>query len=125
METHEDRVKREQINKENSSNFILNNKRLKKLRKEIIEKSYYDSKSSKKDMVNHPNHYCQHPSGIECIEIIRHYCFDIGSAIKYLWRAGLKVEEGMTDKAKEIEDLKKSIWYINDRIKMLENGNKS
>lgn len=77
-------------------------------------------KEEKKDMVNHPSHYTSHPSGIECIEITRHYCFDIGSAIKYLWRAGLKVEEGMTNKDKEIEDLNKAIWYINDRIKMLE-----
>lgn len=73
----------------------------------------------KKEMVNHPSHYNSHPSGIECIEIIRHYCFAIGSAIKYLWRAGLKQEQGMDDKEKEIQDLEKAIWYINDRIKQL------
>lgn len=71
------------------------------------------------DNVNHPKWYTQHPSGIECIEITRHYCFAIGNAIKYLWRAGLKVEEGMTDKQKEIEDLEKAVWYINDRISQL------
>lgn len=75
--------------------------------------------------INHPEYYNQHPSGIECIEVARHYCFAIGNAIKYLWRAGLKVEEGLTDKDKEIEDLKKAQWYINDRINQLENGNKS
>lgn len=73
------------------------------------------------DNVNHPKWYTQHPSGIECIEITRHYCFAIGNAIKYLWRAGLKVEEGMTDKQKEIEDLEKAVWYIKDRIKQLKN----
>lgn len=72
------------------------------------------------DNVNHPQHYTSHPSGRECIEITRHYCFSIGNAIKYLWRAGLKHEEGMEDKQKEIEDLRKAIWYINDRIKQLE-----
>lgn len=72
------------------------------------------------DSVNHPVYYCNHPSGIECIDITRHYCFSIGSAIKYLWRAGLKGEEGMSKVEKEIEDLKKAIWYINDRIKQLE-----
>lgn len=72
-----------------------------------------------KDRIN-PNYYRMHPSGYECIEITRHYCFSIGNAIKYLWRAGLKHEEGMEDKQKEIEDLKKAIWYINDRIKQLE-----
>lgn len=73
------------------------------------------------DNVNHPKWYTQHPSGIECIEITRHYCFAIGNAIKYLWRAGLKVDNSLSDKDKEIEDLNKAIWYIKDRIKQLEN----
>ena len=73
------------------------------------------------DNVNHPAHYTSHPSGVECITITRHYCFAIGNAIKYLWRAGLKQEEGITDRQKEIEDLRKAVWYINDRIKQLEN----
>lgn len=73
----------------------------------------------KKDMVNHPKHYTSHPSGVECIEITRHYCFSIGNAIKYLWRAGLKTEQGMQDRQKEIQDLEKAIWYINDKIKQL------
>jgi hypothetical protein len=73
-----------------------------------------------KDNVNHPSHYTSHPSGIECIEITKHYDFCIGNAIKYLWRSGLKHEEGMDDKAKQVEDLKKAIWYINQKIEMLE-----
>lgn len=71
------------------------------------------------DNVNHPQHYTSHPSGIECIEIARHYCFSIGNAIKYLWRAGLKKDASLTDNQKEIEDLNKAIWYIKDRIKEL------
>lgn len=78
-----------------------------------------NSEKMENDNVNHPKHYTSHPSGIECIEITRHYCFSIGNAIKYLWRAGLKTEGGMTDKAKEIQDLEKAIWYIKDRIKQL------
>lgn len=70
------------------------------------------------DNVNHPQHY-QHPSGVECITIARHHDFCIGNAIKYLWRAGLKKEEGMSDKEKEIEDLRKAVFYINYRINML------
>jgi hypothetical protein len=70
-------------------------------------------------LVSHPLHYNSHPSGIECIEIARHYCFSIGNAIKYLWRAGLKQEIGKSDVTKEIEDLKKAKWYIDDRIKQL------
>ena len=71
------------------------------------------------DNVNHPEHYNSHPSGIECIEIARYYCFSIGNAIKYLWRAGLKKEHGQDDLNKEIEDLKKAKWYIDDRINEL------
>lgn len=71
------------------------------------------------DAVNHPEHYTTHPSGVECIDITRHYCFSIGNAIKYLWRAGLKKDAALDDRQKEIEDLRKAIWYINDRIKQL------
>lgn len=71
------------------------------------------------DRIN-PKYYKEHPSGIECIDITRHYCFDIGNAIKYLWRAGLKTEQGFSSKQKEIEDLNKAIWYIQDRIKQLQ-----
>ena len=78
-----------------------------------------DMANKANDMVNHPKWYTQHPSGVECIEITRHYCFSIGNAIKYLWRAGLKAEQGMQDRQKEIQDLEKAIWYINDRIKQL------
>ena len=73
------------------------------------------------DRVAHPEWYTSHPSGVECIEITRHYTFDIGNAIKYLWRAGLKKEQGLSDVEKEIEDCKKAIWYINDHIKHLKN----
>lgn len=66
------------------------------------------------DFVNHPPHYKNHPSGIECIEITRWMNFNIGNAIKYLWRHGQK------DSSKTIEDLKKAIFYINDEIKRLE-----
>ena len=72
-----------------------------------------------KDSINHPEHYTSHPSGIECIAITQYYDFCIGNAIKYLWRAGLKHEEGKTDAAKEIEDLRKAIWYIQRKIEML------
>lgn len=67
------------------------------------------------DPVNHPKHYTSDPSGIECIEITRHRNFNIGNAIKYLWRAGLK--DGNSD----VQDLQKAVWYIQDEIKRLEN----
>ena len=76
-------------------------------------------KEQKTDSVNHPAHYNSHPSGIECIEIARHHNFNIGNTIKYLWRAGLKSEEGMEDTDKQVEDLNKAIWYIQDEIKRI------
>ena len=76
----------------------------------------------KKDDINHPSHYTSHPSGIECIDIAEHHDFCIGNAIKYLWRAGLKSEDGISKKEKQIEDLKKAIWYIKREIKHLSNG---
>ena len=76
----------------------------------------------KKDNINHPSHYTSHPSDIECIDIAEHHDFCIGNAIKYLWRAGLKSEDGISKKEKQIEDLKKAIWYIKREIKHLSNG---
>lgn len=70
--------------------------------------------------VNHPSYY-KDPSGVECITVARYRDFNIGNALKYLWRAGLKKEDGLSDKDKTIEDLKKAIWYIEDEIKLLEN----
>lgn len=64
--------------------------------------------------VNHPQHYNQHPAGIECIDVIRHYTCDIANAIKYIWRAGLKSDADKTDIEKELEDLEKALWYIED-----------
>lgn len=68
------------------------------------------------EQVNHPKHYNARPDGIECIDIIRHYTFDIGCAIKYLWRAGLKPELGKMYAEKTIEDLQKAQWYIDDQM---------
>ena len=76
------------------------------------------------DRVNHPSHYTwlKEKCGIEVIDITRHLSFDRGNAVKYLLRAGHKTEEGYSEKQKLIEDLKKAIFYINDEIKQLENG---
>ena len=55
-----------------------------------------------------PAHYTEHPSGVECIEITEHFSFNVGNAIKYLWRSGLK--------GSEIEDLRKARWYVDREI---------
>lgn len=76
----------------------------------------------KEDKVNHPSHYnwLKKLAGVEVIDITRHLDFDLGNAVKYILRAGRKSEEGYDDKAKTIEDLRKAAWYINDKIKTLE-----
>ena len=73
------------------------------------------------DKVNHPSHYCwlKELCGIGVIDITRHLDFDLGNAIKYILRAGHKSEEGYNNVDKEIEDLQKAAFYINDKINML------
>lgn len=69
-------------------------------------------------LVDHPDHYCKHPSGVECIDIVRHMNFNLGNVIKYLWRAGLK--DGNAD----IQDLEKAKWYLEDEIKRIKGRGK-
>lgn len=61
------------------------------------------------DAVNHPAHYTSHPSGVECITITEHFGFNVGNAIKYLWRAGLKSPDAK-------QDLEKALWYVQREI---------
>lgn len=63
------------------------------------------------DIINHPPHYTSHPSGVECIQITEHMNFNIGNAVKYLWRAGLK--------GAELADLQKARWYVDREIERL------
>jgi len=67
---------------------------------------------STNDPVNHPAHYTSHPSGIECIQITEHMGFNLGNAVKYVWRADLKNDA--------LEDLKKARFYIDREIQKRE-----
>ena len=66
------------------------------------------------DLINSPTHYTSHPAkclcgaSIECIQIIEHMNFNLGNAIKYLWRAD--------EKGAALDDLRKAVWYINREI---------
>ena len=66
------------------------------------------------DNVNHPSHYTD--GKIEVIDFIedKNLSFHRGNAVKYIARAGKK------DPAKEVEDLRKAIWYLEREIKRLE-----
>ena len=78
-------------------------------------------KEQKTDNVNHPQHYTwiKDLCGIEVIDITRHMNFCLGCAIKYIIRAGHKKDASLTDTEKQIEDLKKAIWYLKDEIKRI------
>jgi hypothetical protein len=65
-------------------------------------------RKQKTDRVNHPPHYNSHPAGVECIDVVEHMPFNLGNAIKYLWRAGLKGDFE--------EDCRKAIWYVEREI---------
>lgn len=54
--------------------------------------------------VDHPKHYNTHPSGVECITVVEHMNFNLGNAVKYIWRAD--------EKGNAIQDLEKAAWYI-------------
>ncbi len=66
------------------------------------------------DVVNHPSHYTD--GKIEVIDFIeeKKLNFHRGNAVKYISRAGKK------DPTKEIEDLKKAVWYLDREINRLE-----
>ena len=68
------------------------------------------------DPVNHPSHYTQ--GKIECSDFImdKKLNFCRGNAVKYIVRAGLK------DPTKEVEDLKKAIFYLNAEIREIESN---
>jgi hypothetical protein len=66
------------------------------------------------DTVSHPSHYTAHPSGVEAIEVCEHLSFNLGCALKYVWRAGLKGDA--------LEDLRKAEWYLRRELQRLDDG---
>jgi len=81
------------------------------------EKKIRDYLNRDVDMVNHPPHYNK---GIETTTYIDSWemCFSQGNVVKYVTRYNLKHDT----KEKQLEDLKKARWYLDDLIKMVENG---
>jgi len=77
-------------------------------------KSYGDT-----DLVNHPQHYTSLPNGIECIQITQFFNFNLGNAIKYIWKAGKKTTD-------PVQDLQKAMKYLEFEIERIKNhGTKS
>jgi hypothetical protein len=72
-----------------------------------------------KEMVNHPDHYGGKNSVYEVVKVCEAWDLDkdayLFNVVKYVARAGKKNPE------KEIEDLKKAMFYLDRKIKNLEN----
>ena len=64
------------------------------------------------DQVNNLKHYTSHRSGVEYIDITEHMGFNLGNAMKYIWRTDLKNNA--------IEDLEKARWYIDRELSLRE-----
>ena len=73
-----------------------------------------------KEMVNHPDHYQFGENNIyEAIKVIEAWDLDfhLGNTVKYISRAGKKGTD------KELQDLKKALWYLQRKIENLEKNN--
>jgi hypothetical protein len=68
------------------------------------------------DNVNHPKHY-NTIEGIECLDVAENFNFNLGNAIKYIWRSSFK--------GKQLEDLKKAAFYVNREIERLKHETKN
>lgn len=83
-----------------------------------------DEQDAQHDSVNHPSYYAD--GNIEVIDYIedKNLGYHLGTAIKYISRAGKKHEQGMSSRQKEINDLRKAMWYINRKIDQLKSEEK-
>lgn len=77
--------------------------------------SYPDKvKTQLGDKINHPTHYKSDAKcsgcnkNIECIDVTETMSFNLGNALKYIWRSGKKDNL--------LEDLKKARWYLDREI---------
>jgi hypothetical protein len=72
----------------------------------------------KKEMVNHPQHYGGEENTYEVVKVCEAWGLDkdayLFNVVKYVARAGKK------DSDKELQDLKKALWYLDRKIKNLE-----
>jgi len=78
-------------------------------RSQVVEQAPETQKSGRGDEVNHPKHYTEQIPGVECIQVVEHMTFNLGAAVKYIWRCN--------DKGNKLKDLQKARWYIDREIK--------
>jgi hypothetical protein len=76
--------------------------------------------SENKEMVNHPSHYGGKENVYEVVKVCEAWGLDndayIFNVVKYVARAGKK------DTDKELQDMKKALWYLNRKIERLESN---
>ena len=74
-----------------------------------------------KEQVNHPDHYGGKNNEYEAIKVIDAWGlgFSLGNTIKYI------IREGKKGKDKELQDLRKGLWYLEHHIEQLEQKIKS
>jgi hypothetical protein len=72
----------------------------------------------KKEMVNHPTHYGGQSNPYEVIKVCEEWGLDkdayLFNVVKYVARAGKK------EPSKEVEDLKKALFYLSRKIENLQ-----
>ena len=73
-----------------------------------------------KEMVNHPSHYGGKDNVYEVVKVCEAWGLDndayIFNVVKYVARAGKK------DTDKELQDMKKALWYLVRKIERLESN---
>lgn len=68
-------------------------------------------KQSKGNAVLHPDHYLNHPSGVECIKIVQEFPYNVGVAVAYCWRH--------QHKGSPVRDLEKAIQHLQFEVERL------
>ena len=90
------------------------------MEKELLE---HLLNGDKKEMVNNPAHYGGAENVYEVVKVCEAWGLDkdayLFNVVKYIGRAGKK------DSDKELQDLKKALWYLNRKIQNLENEKNS
>jgi len=83
-----------------------------------IWKPYEEEKEQEdNNPVFHPNHYNWIP-GVECLDIVEHFSFNLGCVMKYVWRAPYRLALN-SDPDVAITDLEKGIFYLEREIERL------
>jgi|TARA_R110000822_G_scaffold105457_6_gene233216 hypothetical protein len=75
-----------------------------------------------KEQINHPNHYGGEDNPYEVVKVAEAWNIDkdayLFNVLKYIGRSGKK------DGNPPLQDLKKALWYLDRRIKTIENEDK-